>query len=119
MYSFLAAAISFVLGFSSANAAPLDTTVQGLYRQCKSADADASPNGQLGRLACVAYIAGVGDTLQVQGDGGAKIMSICAKPSYGAMVQAFVNWAEANPREWGKNRLVGVVVALSKNWPCR
>jgi Rap1a immunity proteins len=116
MRSFIAAAI-LAFGLSSTTAAPLDTTVQGLYRQCKSQAADPLES-KFQEALCATYIAGVGDTLQAQGAGGAKIFSICAKPSYGAMVQAFVNWAEANPREWGKNRLFGVIAALSKNWPC-
>ena len=45
--------------------------------------------------------------------------AICDKPSYGAMVQAFVNWAEQNPRDWETNRIVGVMTALRANWPCK
>jgi hypothetical protein len=117
MYRLIAAAI-LVFGISPTNAAPLDTTVQGLYQQCKSEDANPLVS-KFQEALCLTYISAVGDTLQAQGAGGAKIFSICGKPSYGAMVQAFVNWAEANPRECSKNRLVGVITALSRNWPCR
>ena len=81
--------------------------MQGLYRQCKSPD-DV--------LLCEAYVAGVGDILKAYGAAGAKALSICGEPSYGAMVQAFVNWADANPNEWGKDCLFGVVGALTNNW---
>jgi hypothetical protein len=119
MRSFIAAAI-LACGISSASAAPLDMTVQGLYQQCKSEDVKTI-DGQIDTVQCYSYISGVGDLLAAQGASGAKIMSICAKstPSYGAMVQAFVNWAEAHPQEWGKNRLLGVVVALGRSWLCR
>jgi hypothetical protein len=50
----------------------------------------------------------------MQGIGGAKIFSICGTPTYGDTVQAFVDWAEANPREWQDGRSVGLITALSK-----
>jgi len=106
---FIAPAI-LAFGISSATAAPLNTTVQGLYRQCKSPD---------NVFLCEAYIAGVGDILKVYGAGGAKVVAICGEPSYAEMVQAFVNWADVNPNEWGKDRLFGVVGALTNNWRCQ
>jgi hypothetical protein len=47
-----------------------------------------------------------------------KFFSICGTPTYADTVQAFVNWAEANPSEGQDGRLVGVITALSKKWPC-
>jgi len=49
----------------------------------------------------------------------AAIWGICSKPSYEAMVQVFVNWAEQNPSKWESNRVVGVMTALRANWPCK
>ena len=114
----LFAAAMLTLGISSASADQLDPTVQqlldptvqGLYRMCKGQD--TSDN-----LMCIAYVAGVGDLLRAQGGKGEKY-SICADPTYGAEMQAFVKWAEANPQEWGKDRIFGVVSALIRNWPC-
>jgi hypothetical protein len=65
-------------------------TVQGLYQQCKGEGTNEVAD-KVAYITCIAYVSGVGDTLQAQGASGAKIFSICAKPSYGAMVQAFVN----------------------------
>ena len=119
MRSFTAAAL-LACGISSAHAASLDMTVQGLYQLCKSDNSNPLIKNT-DTIHCYAYISGIADLLVVQGAGGAKIMSICAKPtpSYGAMVQAFVNWASAHPEEWGKPRVSGVLAALSKSWPCR
>jgi hypothetical protein len=89
-------------------------SVQALLDMCKSSTASVQS------AACVGYIAGIGDMMQMLGvdkeqDG---TFAICAKPSYGAMVQAYINWAEANPKEWGTNRLFGVMLALKQNWTC-
>ena len=93
-------------------------TVQALYQFCKSPD-DRSRYGL-----CLGFITGVGDTMQLIGVGVEQQpdnapFGICGKPSYGAMVQAFVNWAEQNPGESESNRIVGVISALRANWPCR
>jgi len=116
MYSFITAAI-LGLGLTTASAEPLDpdqtATVEGLYRLCKRHDESKA------FTFCVAYLAGVAETLRMQGIGGAKIFSICGTPTYGDTVQAFVDWAEANPSEWQDGRSVGVITALSKKWPCR
>ena len=115
MYSFITAAI-LGLGLTTASAEPLDSdqtaTVQGLYRLYKRNDESKASTF------CVAYIAGVAETLRMQDIGGAKIFSICGTPTYGDTVQAFVDWAEANPSEWQDGRSVGVITALSKKWPC-
>jgi hypothetical protein len=95
------------------------TDVQSLYDLCKSEDDTAK------YPFCVAYIAGVGDMMQALGvhpalDRNSEFapFAICAKPSYAAMVEAFLNWAKANPQEWGTNRIFGVMLALDQNWPC-
>jgi hypothetical protein len=68
MYSFIAAAI-LALGLSAASAEPVDpdrtATVQGLYRLCKTHDESQA------FTFCVAYVAGVAETLKLQGTGGA------------------------------------------------
>ena len=38
--------------------------------------------------------------------------------SWRAMVQAFLNWAEDHPEEWGEPVLVGVYTSLSSTFPC-
>jgi hypothetical protein len=90
-------------------------TVQALYQFCKSPEEDAL---------CLGFISGVGDAMQLIGVGVEQEpellpFAICRKPSYGAMVQAFIKWAEQNTGEWETNRIVGVMTALRANWPCK
>lgn len=90
-------------------------TVQQLYEACKR------PISSSDRLECIVYIAGVADVMQFLApikDEDPVPFAICNTGSYGAMVQAFVNWAEKNPKEWGMARLYGVMMALRLNWPC-
>jgi hypothetical protein len=103
---------------SPAHAIDSTQTVQGLYQYCKS------PEGSPLAALCLGYITGVGDSMQLLGFGverapATAAFAICDKPSYGAMVQAFTNWAEQNPRERETNRIVGVMTALRTNWPCK
>jgi hypothetical protein len=91
--------------------------IQELYSQCK---------GKLGSadsLFCIGFISGIGDLMLVNGLGvkpfdNAKYESSCGRPSYGAQVQAFVNWAEKHPDLWDGPRAIGVVEALRESWPC-
>jgi hypothetical protein len=116
----LISAIIIAAALLGANAAPYDPdkqNVQALYNVCK-----APESSQLYAV-CLGYISGVADTMQLLGAAQErhpefKPVAICATPSYGAMVQGFVNWAEANPKEWDENRIVGVGGALKKNWGC-
>jgi hypothetical protein len=110
-------AMTFCL-FSPARALDSTQTVQGLYQFCKVGE--DSPRYGL----CIGYVAGVGDAMQIIGLGveqkpELRTFAICDKPSYGTMVQAFVNWAEQNPSSSESNRIVGVMKALRANWPCR
>jgi hypothetical protein len=113
--SLLAAAI-LTFGVFSANAD--DRNVQWLYESCKMQDSDRHG-------ICVGYIAGIGDLMHAFGnysqsqDVNVRAFSICGNASYGAMVQAFVDWAAANPQKWSENYLFGVAEALRVNWPCR
>src|SRR5580704_9505393 len=88
--------------------------VQGLYDNCKNS------LGSDDRTFCYAYISGIGDQLSWMGESHAQhpdIAAICGHPSYGAMTQAFINFAEQNPKAWDWPRIVGVVAALQVNWP--
>jgi len=103
---------------SRAHAIDSSQTVQALHRSCKSAEG-SSPYDL-----CLGFIAGVGDAMQLLGFGVEQKpefapFAICSRPSYGTMVQAFVDWAEQNPGKSDSNRIVGVMTALRANWPCK
>jgi hypothetical protein len=73
-----------------------------------------------GYAICLNYIAGIGDvmgaTAQVIDD--FRPLGMCGEPTYGALVQAFVNWAEKHPEQWKTDPGVGVMVALRETFPC-
>lgn len=67
--------------------------VQSLYGRCKN------PVGSPYYAFCLGYISGVGDDMQflglgTQDDPKFRAFAICATPSYGAMVQAFLDWSD-------------------------
>jgi hypothetical protein len=116
--SVLALACSVVLASFSMKAAANDQTVQDLYRKCKE------PFGSFENALCIGYVTAIGDAMIVwatkTGESAlAKSFSMCGSASYGAMIQAFINWAEQHPEEWGQPRVAGVVLALREKWACK
>ena len=88
--------------------------IQWLYNACKERD------DQLGFVICLGYVSGIGDLMQMNAVAALKRVidpsgwddRLCGQPSYGAQVQAFVNWAERHPEKWQFSRQLGVVAAL-------
>jgi hypothetical protein len=119
-------ALSVLLGSATSTDAPraADTnqTIQGLQVQCKAST--DSPD----LLFCAGFISGIGDLMRVNGavinpfrkeaDAPIRDERMCGQPSYGAQMQAFVNWAEKHPQLWNMPRAFGVISALSESWPC-
>jgi hypothetical protein len=97
------------------------STVQALLEACKSTSGPNMPY-------CLGFIVGVSEMMQqvsagLEGGGDFRaIYGMCPKghdgPSGGAKVQVFINWAEKNPKMWGKDNLIGVITALREAWPC-
>jgi hypothetical protein len=97
--------------------------VQELYTQCKA------PVGTPESLMCLGFISGVADLMQLNGVSRKNFSSvqwsaisneaICGAPTTGAEIQAFINWAEKHPEQWGTFRLIGAIKALRESWPCQ
>jgi hypothetical protein len=124
----LAASLFLILSSSLGTAdTPTTRNTQTLYRWCKA------KTGSVEHGVCLGYIAGVGELMTVNGaDVGSSrpqfltnveiylwMTSICNAPTPGAMVQAFVNWAEKHPEKWGGERISSVMTALQETWPCK
>jgi Rap1a immunity proteins len=113
---------AFILGLSSAAAELPDihaNEVQTLHAWCKMPP--ASPQ----HAACAGYISAIGDTLIFLSFYKQKHENLqdfpyvmCGTPSSDDMVKAFTNWAAANPQEGASDKMIGVVLALRKSWPC-
>jgi hypothetical protein len=113
--SFALAALALV---SSApiQAAPNPGTVQFLYETCRAEIAANMPRF------CLGYILGVGQLMAVNAEFGDNF-ALCSvpkgvPPSGGAMIQAFLNWAEKHPESWTQRNLFGLALALRESWPC-
>jgi hypothetical protein len=123
------ATVAIVLGATPLRSAESKLNVQDLYRQCTKPALDAE------RTFCVAFISGIAEQMiatgfgfrQRRAEGGfldrddrniVSFLSACTRASFGAMVQAFVNWAEKHPEKWSTSRQLGVMMALRETWPC-
>jgi hypothetical protein len=112
------AAIAF-LSDAPIHAAPSaqdPTTVEFLYKACKTEVAANLPRF------CLGYVLGVGQLMAVNAEFGSNF-AMCAvpkgqTPAGGAMIQAFLNWAEKHPESWSQRHLYGVALALRETWPC-
>lgn len=98
--------------------------VQGLYEACKK------PQASMEFGVCAGYVSGVGEMMLAQAMIFKKSHAIekmpaldnsiiCGKTlTHGAMVQAFINWAEKNPQLWMDDQISGVMNALHDTWRC-
>jgi Rap1a immunity proteins len=95
--------------------------VQELYRQCKN-------TGAREELFCLGFIAGVteqlmANTIMINKNDKTldRSLFLCADPipTFGAITQAFVKWAENHPESWSIPRQLGVMIAIQKAWPCK
>lgn len=111
--------LASVLVLHSATPVGADTTdlktVQALYQQCKM------PLGTTERSECLIDVSAIADIVVEIGDSGAKEKHAfaCNIPSYGAAIQAFINWAERNPQSWGLPPALGTMIAITEAWPCK
>jgi hypothetical protein len=94
-----------VLSLMPCTAIATENDAQQLYDWCKQ------PAGSPLQMYCLGFVGGVGGAMVAAG-------SICGNPTIGARVQAFINWAEKNPRRWGLPDTLAVIWALKETWPC-
>jgi hypothetical protein len=105
-----------------------DQSVQALYDMCQDSG--------LNEVLCLGYIAAAGEVLQVNGQHWQRYMvedsshhrakadalfqvTLCGKPTLGAMHQAFLHWVEKNPEQWDQPRILGLSRALHETWVCK
>lgn len=93
--------------------------VEHLLAWCKQPEASAE------HAFCVGFVDGTADMMgmvAVNTHGDFRMhYGMCSSnpyPSVNAEVQAFILWAEKNPKVWGMPNEVGVILALADTWPC-
>ncbi len=97
--------------------------VQGLMMKCDNSNASDQQFYCYGRVTAVFEMMLLNGVTIAQHDHAVKTMlSVCEVghlPSYGAQVQAFINWAKKHPEKWNENDLDGIMTALQETWPCQ
>ena len=112
MHRLLIGALVILLTTVAARSAE-KTDVQTLRGWCKS------PARTDNFTRCLMYIVGVSDMLGMVGSSGKlPTLGTCGDFSYGAAVQAFINWADGHLEAWNQPMGVGAAVALHTKWPC-
>jgi hypothetical protein len=107
-------ALLLIAGVSDVNAQAKNETVQDMYQICTGSD-------DTERALCTGYVTGIGDYMWLIGVARKdQQLGLCASPSpsHGAMLQAFVVWAQHHPELWNKEAEIGVRAALRETWPC-
>lgn len=103
--------------------------VEDLLQACAADPNDAATYADAGKTLnlgyCVGIIAGVKDITAANcwalraGEGGSKSLSAdTLGVSRNAAIQAFKNWAEANPQQWNVYASLGVMTAMRETFPC-
>lgn len=92
--------------------------VQTLLNDCESTES-------LAFGLCVGTVRGIATVMQFNcsfyRDGSSPLNTLAAdsaEASYGAMKQAFINWARANPSKWSMRGELGLITALRETFPC-
>ncbi len=96
------------------------TSTESLLQMCRVTNNNSPDRGY-----CMGFVTGMANMMEaigLQGTGDFKKMyGMCVSapfPSGNAEIQAFINWAEKNPKQWGQSNVVGVILALASTWPC-
>jgi Rap1a immunity proteins len=109
------------IGGSSTSTLAADYTTQDLLQDCRAEN----------KSFCMGYLAGAAgilldlhdhgtDTVPTKQENVRLVVSACpAGVTFGAMRQAFINWAEKHPKEWVFSASNGAKLALQETWPCR
>ena len=100
----------------------LSWTVQQVLYSCESAGTATSYEDVFETGSCLGLVRGVGQMLAYNCsslENGYHPLFIAEAPhSLGAAVQAFTNWARANPDAWGEDATDGIILALMQAFPC-
>lgn len=112
LFAFLFALLIVAHGSISANAQSIKGDVQEFLSWCRRDQSDEFYGY------CLQYIARVSDWMWHVEEMPMKAVG-CPRgvASHDARVQAFINWAEKNPKRWNAPRRVGVRAAISETWP--
>jgi Rap1a immunity proteins len=103
---------------------PLTRTVQDLYSDCKSESA-------VREISCMRFLQGAGEIMMTASIAVAdkdlpivvrrtfRTIALCTNAITGGQLkQAFINWAEKNPKDWQLTEEEGAQSALTETWRC-
>lgn len=115
-----ALAVSFLL-IGTGDSFAQFKNVQAQLNECKDTESGLY-------AVCLGEIAGISSVMLLNagilkgaGIGKTKVPVMCTvgqSPSYGAMIQVFINWAERHPEHWDMSPQIGIMLALEDTWPC-
>mgnify|MGYP003639931047 CR=1 len=87
---------------------------------------EACKNGHPSFLYCIGVANGVLATMGLVGtlqgkNADSRLPAHCAPNfvSNGQAIQAFQNWAQANPKAWQLDGQYGLMIAIEQTWPCK
>lgn len=113
-------ALSFVLALPVPVLAEVEgDTVQSLLEDCNSTAAER-------RLYCLGMVGGVSGVmnsncmmLETGNPSAPQLAASTGKITFGALEQAFKNWAAAHPEGWGYGATVGLMLSMRETFPCQ
>lgn len=104
-------------------AKPENYTAEVMHRLCLGSERDEDADIQ--RMICTFRLQGVANIMiencasTASGYQPAPALSASPPPSRGALRQAFMNYVEAHPAEWGEPWHIVAARATSGNFPCK
>lgn len=117
-------ALSIALGIVGLS--PLHAqNVQEIRPGCRMASGGTGSSKLIGDAEfCLRLAAGISAVLAMNcwelenGFSPSSALTAGQPPSYGAAVQAFMNWSDKNPDKWGWHSSLGMAAAIREAFPC-
>lgn len=117
-----ASAMAFVA--SVAQAEPDYQSVGGLRDNCYLATEkweEIDVQEQIQATACLSFVAGVAEMMITNCINDYPVpdkFKSSSSHTMRAFIQGFLNWADENPNRWSDKKFLGLVDAISMNFPC-
>ena len=109
---------AFLIPAVTARPAMAIETVGSMLPHCEDALDPNATGSRIFQGYCMGVVRAVIELAELNCALGQEPAAVTGGHSTGAAIQAFVNWARANPSDWELSPVMGVMIAVRSTFPC-